>query len=324
MTATTILSTPADVAAALAAPDLSVVPPPAGHGPAADLIGRMARFSDGAAHRRRRELTVRLLPPVAEIAARAAERTAHYLREPRAADALAAVPRATNVLDVMPLARTVPAEALARALGLGRRHAASAADLTGRLCDALAATAHRGARAGARRGAPARASDADEAASALCAALRSLGLSDDDEVAAAASILFQARDATAALIGLTVLASAAGRCGRAADRVERVLRREPPVQFTRRTAVVATTIGAAVIPRGSDVRILLTAATAGTPGTFGDGPHACPGATAATVIAREFGTVLDADGWRPVPGQRVDYEPRPNLRLPCRVLVTRP
>ncbi|MGB6457647.1 MAG: hypothetical protein WBH47_24505, partial [Streptosporangiaceae bacterium] len=119
-----IVSTPPDVAAALSAPALQVIPPPAGAGPAADLIGRMARFSDGHAHRRRREAAVRLLPPAAVVAALARRHAARQLREAEPA----------GELDIMPLARTLPAEVLARAMGLSAPEAASAADLTGRLC----------------------------------------------------------------------------------------------------------------------------------------------------------------------------------------------
>ena len=302
-----IVSTPPDVAAALTAPALQVIRPAAGAGPAADLIARMARFCDGEAHRRRRAVTVRLLPPVAAVARRAAGHAVRYLRERPTAD----------VLDVMPLARTLPAEAIAGAMGLTGPAAAKAADLTGRLCDALSA--------GPRRAATAPTPDADTAASELCATLRPLGLSDEDEVAAAASILFQARDATAALIGAAVLAPRPPESGHPAVRVQSVLRHQAPVQCTRRTAVADTPIGGAVIPRGADVWIFVAAAEPGNggPATFGGGPHGCPGATAATAIAREVLTILDAGGWRPVAGQRIDYETRPNLRLPHRVLVSR-
>lgn len=302
-----IVSTPPDVAAALTASALHVIAPAAGTGPAAELVTRMARFCDGGAHRRRRALTVRLLPPVVAVARDAADHAAEYLNDRPAGDEL----------DIMPLARTLPAKAIARAMGLGGPAAAKAADLTGRLCDALSA--------GPRHPAIATTPDADAAASELCATLRALGLSDEDEVAAAVSILFQARDATAALIGGAVLAPRPPESGQTAVRVQDVLRRQAPVQCTRRTAAADTPIGTALIPRGSDVWIFVAAAELGNgaPATFGSGPHGCPGAAAATVIAREVLTILGAGGWRPVAGQRIDYEPRPNLRLPRRVLVRR-
>jgi cytochrome P450 len=295
-----VVSTPPDVAAALTAAGLHVVPPAATGGAAADLIARMARFCDGDAHRRRRALTVRLLPPVGEIAGHAADLAEGYLRARAAAD----------LLDVMPLARTLPAEALARAMGLSAKDAAAAADATGRLCEALSS---------------ARAAGGAEAAIALGAALGPLRLSGEDEAAAAASILFQARDATAALIGAAVLASARAQPGQTAVLVDSVLRRDGPVQCTRRTAVADTAIGAVVIPRGADVWIFLAAAELGNgpPATFGGGPHGCPAAGPAAAIARAVVAALDAGDWRAVAGQHVDYAARPNLRLPCRVLVSR-
>jgi cytochrome P450 len=315
-----IVSTPLDVAAALAAPTLRVVPPPTAAGPAADLIARMARFCDGEAHRRRRALTVQLLPTVREVAGHAADGATEYLRMQESA----------ATLDVMPLARTLPARALARALGLSAPDATLAADLTGRLCEALASprTPMGKPNAAADAAETADAPEADHAgaaASQLCAVLRGLPLSSEDEVAAAASILFQARDATAALIGAAVLAPAPGEPSQTAVRVESALRREAPVQCTRRAAAADTTIGAAFLPSGSAVWIFVAAAELGnrTPATFGSGPHGCPGGSAATAIAREVVTALDAGGWRPVAGQRVEYEPRPNLRLPRRVLVSR-
>jgi cytochrome P450 len=294
-----IVSTARDVAAALAAPGLRVIPPPAGSGPAADLVGRMARFCDGEAHQRRRAMTVLLLP-TAEIAGRAGDCAARYLRA-RAG---------TEVLDVMPLARTIPARALGLAMGLDGPGAASAADATGRLGDALSA---------------ARTFDADEAALQLGLTLRPLRLSSADEEAAAAGILFQARDATAALIGAAVLAPACAESRQTAVRVDSVLRRQAPVQCTRRAAVADTTIGAAVIPRGSEVWVFHAAAEIGNgrPATFGSGPHGCPAADEAIAIARAVVTVIDEEGWRPVSGQPVDFERRPNLRLPRRVLVSR-
>jgi cytochrome P450 len=308
-----VVSTPPDVAAALTAPALRAVPPAAAAGPAAELVARMARFCDGAAHLRRRALTVRLLPPVTEVAFQAADLAARYLRQQGPSD------QPSGPLDVMPLARTLPSEAIARAIGLSELDAARAADLTGRLCDALAAGPYR---AGSARTAFA---DADQAATDLCVTLRPLGLSDEDEVAAAASLLFQARDATAALIGAAVLAAAGSEHGLTAVLIESVLRRDAPVQCTRRTAAADATIGAVLIPRGSDVWIFMAAAEIGngTPATFGSGPHGCPAATVATAIVREVLTVLHGAGWRPVAGQCIDYEARPNLRMPRRVLVSR-
>jgi cytochrome P450 len=158
------------------------------------------------------------------------------------------------------------------------------------------------------------------------------GLGNDDEhaVTVAISILFQARDATAALIGTALLAGRRG--GQRADgearvpqRIEDVLRHEAPTQCTRRTAVADAAIGDAVVPAGAPVWIFVATAERGTgvPATFGSGRHGCPGAAHATAIACQVVTVVEAGGWWPAAGQRIELEPRPNLRVPARVLVVR-
>jgi cytochrome P450 len=324
------------VSAALASPALCVPALTEADGPAADLLARMARFSDGPDHRRRRDLVTRMLPRVSDVARSAGARANDYLLRRAAA------------FDIMPMARMLPAEVLARALGLPPANAARAAILTGLLCDAVTP---------ALQPRPAEAGAADAAAAELCAllaTLRRLGspgrpassvrlgrparpgrsgepgmlASQDERVAAAASILFQARDATAALIGTAILArSAAGQERRSpSQRVEHILRHEAPVQCTRRTATSDVHIGSAIIPEGAAVWVFVATAERGAamPATFGTGPHGCPGAAHATAIARQVVAVVDAEGWRPVPGQRTDFEPRPNIRIPGRVLVARP
>jgi cytochrome P450 len=308
-----------DVAASLASPALTVAAVPGQNGPGADgsaarLLASMARFADGPDHRRRRELVTSLLPPVPRVARTAAVRTNDYLNRRNAA------------FDVMPLARQLPAEVLAGALGLARADAARAATLTGMLCDAVTPSLL------PREGT---AAIGDGAAVQLTTLMASRWGPDDERITAAASILFQARDATAALIGSAVLAAGragAGQRGRvpgsgpsAAQQVEHVLRHEAPVQCTRRTALTEVQIGDAKIPAGAPVWIFVATAERGSgiPATFGSGPHGCPGAAHASAIARQVVTVLAAEGWHPVAGQRIDLEPRPNLRVPARVLVER-
>jgi cytochrome P450 len=296
------------VAAALASPALSVAS--AGGraaGAAAELVARMARFSDGEDHRRRRGVVAGLLPPVARIITITADRVNDYLL------------RRTSTFDVMPMARQLPAEVLARGLGLPAAKADRAAFLTGVLCDAITPALQ------PRKLPP----DAADAAAQELEALFGQHLPDanTDRVDAAVSILFQARDATAALIGTAVLAASGDRGDRQSPglRVEHVLRRDAPVQCTRRTAIAEAAIADVTVPAGAAVWIFLATAEQGSgmPATFGSGPHACPGAAHATAIARQVVTVIDAEGWRPVSAQRIDYEPRPNLRVPARVLVTR-
>jgi cytochrome P450 len=307
-----------DVVTALASPALTVAPAAGPGGAAAGLVARMARFSDGPDHRIRRDLLTRMLPSVAAVSKIAGRRANSHLR------------RRLATFDIMPMARVLPAEVLARALRLPEDAADRAAELTSALCDALAPTLVQKAQA-----------DPDAAARELTALLAAFGYPGEDQQTAAISILYQARDATAALIGTAVLAepgtasavgqhrpSVRGEPGGASPglRVDRVLRHEAPVQCTRRTATADVPVGGAVLSAGAPVWVFVATAETGSgmPATFGTGPHACPGAAQATAIARQVVTVLYADGWRPVAGQRIDLEPRPNVRVPSRVLVSRP
>jgi cytochrome P450 len=148
----------------------------------------------------------------------------------------------------------------------------------------------------------------------------------EERAVAAVSILFQAHDATAGLIGLALSAAAGHPQATAADLVRLAERGDPPVQCTRRVAAKPVTIGGVTIPAGALVWVLLAAADRGDPwppATFGGGPHGCPARMAATALARGVvGAILDG-GWHPVPGQPVGYEPRPNLRIPVSVLLER-
>ncbi|WP_436495232.1 hypothetical protein [Actinokineospora sp. HUAS TT18] len=154
--------------------------------------------------------------------------------------------------DVMPIATSVPVAVLAAAMGI----ADSAVHLTDELC----------------------ATRADEPARALMALAGGLP---------AVSVLFQARDATAALISAAIVAG---------DLDKGVL--DLPVHSTQR-----------------DGQWVSLAAV----GTFGAGKHGCPGVELALALAQG---VLDAlDGVRVV--GPVTYESRPNLRMPTRLMVTR-
>ncbi len=303
-----IVAGQAEVPAALGAATMHVAPPPGAPGPAADLLAQMARFSNGADHRRRRETVVRLLPAVAGLATAVTASTSRYLQQ-RAAD-----------FDVMPMARSLPAGALAIAMGLTQREASQAASLTGRLSDGVTPTL--APRPGGR-------GDADEAAARLLCLLAAAKLPGDgstgDTAVAAASILFQAREATAGLIGLAVAAANESKAMTPRDRVEQVLRHDAPTQNTRRTAAAATVIGDEVVPAGAPVWIFVATAERGAavPATFGSGPHGCPAAAHAALIASQVVTLLEQAGWQPVAGQQIDFEPRPNVRIPRRLMVSR-
>ncbi|RKR91702.1 cytochrome P450 [Micromonospora pisi] len=302
-----MVARPEDVTAALNSPALRVPPTAVSTGAAGALQARMARFSDGAAHTRRRALVEELLPNPDELRRAAEEQTGPLLDGRRAP------------FDVMPLARTVPVAVLATALGVAPIDRDRTVTLVGRLCDALAPTL----------APPPTPDDPDAVADELTTLLTPVGAGDFERVAAVAGILFQARDATAALIGSALLAAtpADGTAPTGIGRlVERTLREEPPVQCTRRHAADPVALGGVGVPPGATVWVLLAAAETGPPAppaTFGAGPHACPGATQARAVAGGFLSATLARGLRPVPGQRMGYEPRPNLRLPTRLLMER-
>jgi len=307
-----IAGRPADVAAALTLPTLTVAAAvPAGRPPVGEarvLQARMARFCDGPQHTRRRELLEQLLPAVAGLEAEAAQRTCTALQH------------GAGAFDVMPLARTVPVVVLAAALGVPTADLSRVPALTGRLCDALAPWL------GVP---PVEPIDGDQAASQLTALLAQVGPWDDEQVAAAAGLLFQARDATAGLIGAALLADHAlvdrGTAGRnLAAGIEWTLRNDAPVQCTRRIAADEVALGGVVVPRGAPVWVVLAAAEQGSPlrpATFGAGPHSCPGAEHAVALASGVLSALSSNGCRLVPGQHVRHEPRTNLRIPAAVLV---
>lgn len=122
-----IVARPPEVLAALTSPALTVADPRAAPpaGDATQLQARMARFSDGPAHDGRRERLEQVLPEATGLDTAAAQRTAATLQG------------RTAGFDVMALARTVPVEVLAAALGVPSAQLTHVAALVGRLCDAL-------------------------------------------------------------------------------------------------------------------------------------------------------------------------------------------
>lgn len=305
-----IVARPADVTAALESPVLTVAPtdprsaPPAGDAKA--LQTRWARFGDGAAHGRARGVLEQLLPDATGLETAAARRTAAVLRE------------RSGAIDAMALARTVPVEVLAEALEVPPVRYSEVAALVGLLCEALAPWLGRRSL---------ELEDGDLAARELMAILTDVEGWDSEQCAAVAGLLFQARDATAALIGAAVLNAYTAADRDPADSVEWALRHDAPVQCTRRTAVEDVVLGGETVPRGASVWVVLAAAEHGPPqrpATFGSGPHGCPGAAHATALATGVLTALRTGGWQLMPQQPVAYEPRPNLRMPAVVLLEQP
>jgi cytochrome P450 len=140
---------------------------------------------------------------------------------------------------------------------------------------------------------------------------------DDENVIAANAIGFmvQAHDATAGLIGNTLIALASDpdKSDRLAAVIQETLHFDPPVQNTRRFVAQDGIVAGQAMRAGDVILVVLAAADR----TFGAGLHACPGEKLATTIAqagveRLLLTGFDLEGFA---AARV-YRPSANVRIP--------
>ncbi|HSS51800.1 MAG TPA: cytochrome P450 [Thermoanaerobaculia bacterium] len=168
---------------------------------------------------------------------------------------------------------------------------------------------------------------------------RQFGRDDPDAVAAnAAGFLFQAYEATAGLIGNTLLALASHPESGAGDDlrsvVQEVQRYDPSVQNTRRFLARSGVVAGQEMQEGDVILVLLAAANrdpAANPQpdrfdpsrqhrrlfTFGAGPHACPGEALATTIATAGVEALLRSGVDPESlAEKVTYRRSGNIRIP--------
>jgi cytochrome P450 len=182
------------------------------------------------------------------------------------------------------------------------------------------------------------------AARELCALLAARGRDGDDvAVANGVGFLFQSYDATAGLIGNTLVAL--GRYPEVFARVMRdaeliaavvreVVRFDAPVQNTRRFLAHDSMVASRPMKGGEGILVVLAAANhdaAANPSperfepfraerrafTFGVGPHACPGESVAVAIACAGVEALLAAGVDPGRlAADVRYRPAPNVRIP--------
>src|SRR5258708_25740093 len=208
----------------------------------------------------------------------------------RAAAALTAAELARRAssepVDVMPLARRVPAAAIAAGLGVAQDDIAAVVEamlaaVSGYLTPDMAGP------------------DADSSVAFLA---KTFGPAEPEQLANRIGLLMQACDATAALIGNALIAAFAAE-GTVEEIIGRTLVDDPPTLRTRR-----------VSPDGELVTIDISGCT------FGAGRRPCPGSDQATALAAG---VLDAILARcELADQQVGYLASPNLRIPARLLVT--
>jgi cytochrome P450 len=286
--------------------------------PAGDVFGHLVRMNDGAAH-------MRLKPGVAaRVAAidpaRVVEQGTRWAEH--LAGELEPVARPERLAD---FAFRLPVYVVAGVLGVAPDALPRVATWTGEFVGCLApgATPEQLERGKAAAG---------HLASMVGALLKREGL--DAAVANTVGYLSQAYEATAGLIGNTLLALARERAVRESVAAEpqnlawvvrEVARHDPPVQNTRRFLAEDADVAGQAMRSGETVLVVLAAANrdpAANPQperfdprrrertifTFGLGAHACPGEAMATAIAQA--------GVARRLAARVTYRPSANTRIP--------
>lgn len=331
-----VLSSAELVEAALAAADLRVRPvaepvPPGVVGTAREVFGQLVRMTDGPLQQRLKQV----------VTAALASLDADRVREQAVRTTDAVLDRAGTLDDVM---FRLPAQVLAELCGLTDGADAEAARLAGDfvLCLSPAATAEQqlSAAAAADRLCELMAGQQDEDSPSLLGELaraaRRAGMAEAAGLLANAVGFFsQTYDATAALIGNTLLAL--GRRGGPGEDllgfVREVARHDSPVHNTRRFAAAPVTLGGQRIEPGQVVLVLLAAANrdpAANPDpaefrpdrsssrlfTFGAARHGCPGEQLAIGIAAAVVSRLLAAGFGPTTLDQAGYRPSGNIRCP--------
>lgn len=312
---------------------------------AAEIFARLVRFDDGPRHRPTKQaVTVSLdaLAParLAATCARHAAALAPHTTDPAAVTRAAFTAAPAVLLDLLGLP-SLDAAATAHRLA-----AYTAGVAPGAGADAVAdagAAAHTllvevGARVAHGAVAP------DGLLAGFAAAARSRGVDDPAAIAAnAVGLLTQAYDATAGLIGNTLLALARDpSLSEAVVRhreplagvVAEVARLDPPVHNTRRFVERETRIAGERLRPGDAVLVVLAAANLDAAAnrlplrfdtrraprrvfTFGAATHACPGERVANAVAVAMvGELLARDVDLGALATRFHYAPSGNLRVP--------
>ncbi|PLP98197.1 cytochrome [Cupriavidus pauculus] len=315
------------------------VPPALAGSPAGHLFGRLARMNDGPAHAALKAIVLRRLAGLDLGLVRV---RAHALA--------AALPRMTDddaheatrwmftlpVLTVadllgLPLERDVDGHVSTRVAGFVSTFAMAMSPLASPADVEAGAAAARWLTQWTHDCAP-----SAPAGSLLHGLSEDAALADIDTptmVANAVGLMIQACEATAGLIGNTLIHL--GRTGQhvgpdnPVDRlVAHVARMEPPVQNTRRFMATDATVCGQPVRANDAVLVLLAAAAhddareedpaaAARAWTFGAGRHGCPGDALAQVLAACTVQALLSRGIQPAHLlDRVRYRPSVNARIP--------
>jgi len=347
-----VASSAAAVTAALTRDDLCRVRPAAEPvpralqgSPAGEVFGRLVRMTDG---RDRCPLKQAVSAALASVAGPAAARESH-----RQAQALAVeIGPGANPGAVSSFAFDLPAYVVLSLLGVPAELLAEAAEWAGAFAQCLAPAASPGQIEEGKMAAGQLlfllrsllgASEADQGLLAtLSREARRFGRDDPDTVVAnAVGFLFQAYEATAGLIGNSLLAIATqpgireqAGAGGLLSVVQEVQRFDPSIQNTRRFLAGPGRIAGREMQEGDVILVVVAAANrdpAANPHpdrfdparkdrrtfTFGAGPHACPGEALATTIAAVGVEQLLRSGVDPERlAETVTYRRSANIRIP--------
>lgn len=306
--------------------------------PAGEVFGSLVRMTDGDVQQRLKRIVVAALGQVEhEVVA-----TVSAQRARRALARAKAVP-----FDELMFA--IPAQVVAFLCGLDEGAADAAVPLIGEFVQCIPASANAAQQTAAARSAsrlqemmgPLLTERTDGLLGAL---VRAAGRADWHETAPLLAngigFLSQTYDATAGLIGNTLIALSRGAVQDrwSATDLERIVlevaRHDAPVQNTRRFAAVPFRHGAAQVETGQAILLLLAAANRdpvvnANPHefrmdragpvlfTFGTAAHRCPGEILAVTIATAVLSELLVTGFDPADlPTEVAYRPSANARIP--------
>jgi cytochrome P450 len=316
----------AEAVAAVLASDLCRVRPPAEPVPAklqgtaaGDFFGRLVRQNDGGRHAPMKQAVSAALGAIGEEEAAAASR----------AWARTLASEIHPKEDLQGFSFRLSGYVVASLLGVPRELLEPAARWTGEMATGFAPSATpEQIESGSRAAAELRRLIGGlngGVFSDLSRQARRAGCEDAETIAAnGAGFLLQAYEATAGLIGNTLLALARNPSLLQADLdavIQDVLRLDPPVHNTRRFLARAGTVAGREMRDGDAVLVVLAAANrdpaAPSLFSFGAGRHACPGQALATAIARAGVEQALAAGVDPAPlAEGVSYRPSANVRIP--------